>query len=393
MDAGECTPPSSDVEQQVPVVEAPAALKALSELGELRGVDVTAVTRLDDMMQFDDGGASADEKAARWRALGRAVPGFADQATRRATAWVRFAAQQRAAEAARRRRAEAREADWQRLEALLGLSRAVTTAQKLRWGTAFVKTYGATAAENPHVDAVSGFVDPKAGVGWVRIEGGSFSMGSKDGEDDEKPVRAVNVPTFEIAKVEVTVAQYGACVGAGECTPPNRDGEQCNWGKPGRDGHPVNCVDWNQARQYARWVGGRLPSEAEWEYAARSGGRDQMYPWGDEKATCERAVMDDGGNGCGKNGTSPVCSKREGHSAQGLCDTAGNVWEWVEDVYGGHGDAPSDGSAQRAGGGNRVRRGGSWWDNARFLRAAYRDRYAPTNRYADVGFRPARSKP
>ena len=235
----------------------------------------------------------------------------------------------------------------------------------------------------------------KAGVTWVRIAGGSFRMGSADGDDDEKPPHRVTVATFEIAKSEVTIAQYRACVDAGACTAPGTGTAfgECNWDRRGRDDHPVNCVDWNQAQAFATWVGGRLPTEAEWEYAARSGGRNQTYPWGDEKATCERAVMDDGsGNGCGLGDkTGAVCSKPRGHSARGLCDLAGNVWEWVEDVYvDSYIGAPADGSGRRAGGARRVVRGGSWYINARFVRAAIRTRLTPTNRFAYVGFRPAR---
>ncbi|MBI5244538.1 MAG: SUMF1/EgtB/PvdO family nonheme iron enzyme [Elusimicrobia bacterium] len=92
-----------------------------------------------------------------------------------------------------------------------------------------------------------------------------------------------------MAKTEVTVAQYKACVDTGACAAPDTGGS-CNWGVSGRESHPVNCVDWNQAKAFSEWADGRLPSEAEWEYAARSAGKDRKYPWGDEQATCARAV-------------------------------------------------------------------------------------------------------
>ena len=241
--------------------------------------------------------------------------------------------------------------------------------------------------------------------GWCLIPGGSFNMGSNDGDDDERPVHSVTVRTFEMSKTAVTFRQYRACVSAGGCTPAHVDDGTCwiwngsKW-EQGRlpssfqgDEQPVVCVDWDQAQAYARWAGGRLPTEAEWEYAARSGGRDWKYPWGNENATCERAVMDDGGNGCGRNSTWPVCSKPRGNTTQGLCDMAGNVWEWVQDWYhDSYNGAPTDGSAwERPTGSYRVSRGGSWVSSARFVRAANRNDFLPGDRNCNVGFRLARS--
>ncbi len=249
-----------------------------------------------------------------------------------------------------------------------------------------------------------------AGVEWVRIPGGSFNMGSEDEDswDSEQPVHRVTVPTFEMAKTQVTVEQYKACVDAGACTAPDT-GDYCNWGQSDRGKHPINCVNWHQAQAYAKWAGGRLPTEAEWEYAARSGGRDWKYPWGDENATCERAVMYDGGFGCGRESTWPVCSKPRGNTTQGLCDMAGNVWEWVQDWFHySYQGAPTDGSAwEKPTGPVVLFRGGSWYLGARWVRAAERggnwnriSRYVgedsrappqPGYRSADVGFRLARS--
>ena len=248
----------------------------------------------------------------------------------------------------------------------------------------------AKAAINTHRSAEA---TGKGGIDWVKIPGGTFQMGSTE-SSDEQPVHRVRVKAFELARTEVTVAQYRACVEAGACTTP-KTGGGCNWGKSDRADHPVNCVDWSQARAFSRWAGGRLPTEAEWEYAARSGGRDQRYPWGNEKASCRRAIMNDGGLGCGKKQTWPVCSKASGNSAHGLCDLAGNVWEWVEDWY--HGDykgAPSDASAWTSpAGSSRVVRGGGWRYDASNCRAALRDRLGPGYRYDYLGFRPARSIP
>ncbi len=183
---------------------------------------------------------------------------------------------------------------------------------------------------------------------WVALAAGSFLMGREEGVGT--PQRTVNVSGFELTRSEVTTAQYAPCVEAGVCQPPVPN-TQVNWTEtgpmPGRENHPANGLDWYMARTFCAWVGGRLPSEAEWEYAATSEGQSILYPWGDELPTCEHAVMrEDAVNGCGANTTGDVCSKPGGLSAQGLCDLAGNVYEWVEDDYHRfYQDGPADGSA------------------------------------------------
>jgi len=239
--------------------------------------------------------------------------------------------------------------------------------------------------------------DPQAGkpgvpVEWVSITGGKFKMGTDDIDyRDAKPIHEVAIKTFEMSKTPVTVEQYAECVNQGQCTEP-RGNDYCNWGKTGRQLHPVNCVNWEQANQYAKFKGARLPSESEWEYAARSAGKDRKYPWGDEEATCERAVISQGGDGCGKNSTWPVCSKPQGNTEQGLCDMAGNVWQWVQDRYqSSYANAPTEGSAFEASGSLRVLRGGSWNLDAKFARSAYRLPDDPGARDALLGLRLARS--
>ena len=248
----------------------------------------------------------------------------------------------------------------------------------------------------------------RAGIEWVTISGGEFKMGSGSGDGDERPVHRVRVGTFEMAKTEVTFAQYRECVEAGACTSAHVSDGTCYLGvKTGgveqgklpaslqRDNQPVVCIDWEQARSFSEWIGGRLPSEAEWEYAARSAGKDWKYPWGDAVATCKLAVMYGGGPnwGCGRDISWPVCSKTAGNTAQGLCDMAGNVWEWTQDWYHGSYDgAPSDGSAWESPAGSfRVFRGVSWFVVAGLLRAAIRGIGVPGLRYRLLGLRPVRS--
>ena len=274
---------------------------------------------------------------------------------------------------------------------------------------------------------------------WVQIAGGTFKMGSASGgrgsyakrpdykssaagalhvlkvrrsqrrlwritrryERDERPVHTVRVGSFELMQSEVTVGQYRQCVEAGACTAPDAydpsEGgvdKYCNWGQSGREDHPVNCVDWDQAQSFASWAGGRLPTEAEWEYAARSGGESWPYPWGNEEPTCSLAIMIGGGSwGCGQDGTWPVCSKPAGSSSQGVCDLSGNVWEGVQDTHqDSYRGAPDDGTAWEDGVW-RVNRGGSWFDTAAELRASCRDAEDPSHRSFSMGFRLARDAP
>jgi len=100
---------------------------------------------------------------------------------------------------------------------------------------------------------------------------------------------------IDFTRSEVTVAQYGACVKAGNCSTPDTGG-RCNWSVNGRDNHPINCVDWNQATAFCEWAGGRLPTEDEW-YAEASNGGKREYTWGDKAPTCDYAVMSQGGVG------------------------------------------------------------------------------------------------
>lgn len=243
---------------------------------------------------------------------------------------------------------------------------------------------------------------PKNLISWVKIPGGKFTMGS--GKDDEAPAHAVTIKSFSMAKTLVTNKQYKACVDAGACAQAHvRDGtcfvhDVKRWVETREpdsflgDDQPVVCVDWEQAEAFSKWVGGRLPSEAQWEYAARSAGKNWAYPWGDAQASCETAVISEGGPGCGNSSTWPVCSKPKGNTAQGLCDMAGNAWEWTGDGYhASYEGAPADGSAwDNPDVNRRVDRGGSWFFGSDFARSAFRDRTEPGLRTCTLSFRPVR---
>jgi formylglycine-generating enzyme required for sulfatase activity len=176
-------------------------------------------------------------------------------------------------------------------------------------------------------------------------------------------------------RTEVTVAAYKGCADAGKCATPGTD-TYCNWGKDGKSNHPINCVSWNDAMAYCLWAGKRLPTETEWEYAAR-GTEGREYPWGSAGPTIQLCWHL-------SDGTCAVGSYPSGNTPQGLVDMAGNVWEWTASNDCPY---PSENCANAA----RVNRGGSWYnDDTRAFYGAFRDSDEPASRDASVGFRCAR---
>lgn len=228
---------------------------------------------------------------------------------------------------------------------------------------------------------------------WIPIDAGRYDMGN---EVLASPVHIVELPAFEMKRTEVTVAEYAACVNAGVCTVPVIEQGNCNWNIQGSENHPVNCVLWEQATTFCSWYGGRLPSESEWEYAARSQGTPFTYPWGKEYPSCYLTVMVDeaGVSGCGKNRTWPVCSKPYGNTGQGLCDMGGNVTEWVQDHFhlDYNGEPPIDGSAwEEVGLFRRVLRGAAYTANDAYaFNVANRGNSADSITQDNIGFRCAR---
>ena len=143
----------------------------------------------------------------------------------------------------------------------------------------------------------------------------------------------------ELTRTEVTVAQYRACLAAKACTPPVGFGD-CNWTHTDREDHPVNCITRKQADEACTWAGGRLPTETEWLAEASNAGT-RVYPWGNDEPTCDHAGTK---TDCSQASTTPVCSQPKGQSVSGLCDMAGNVFEWMDTAVGS----------------TRILRGGAW---------------------------------
>jgi formylglycine-generating enzyme required for sulfatase activity len=245
------------------------------------------------------------------------------------------------------------------------------------------------------------WVNPVDNAVYLYVPPGEFLMGSaKDDPDaggDEKPQHTVYLDDYWIMQTEVTSAQYQQCVEAGQCKAPDTGGN-CTYAT--RADHPINCVSWNDALAYCRWVGGRLPTEAEWEKAAR-GTDGRKYPWGNRNPvgdllnSCDRnctyywkdTSIDDG-----YAETAPVGTYPKGTSPYGALDMVGNVWEWTSSLYKLYPYRADDGRENLAAAGSRVVRGGSWNLNQREVRAARRSGLSPVTLLASIGFRCALSR-
>ena len=259
------------------------------------------------------------------------------------------------------------------------------------------------------IPVFSGYVEDQKND-MALIPAGEFQMGSE--EDDEKPIHTVYLDAFYIDKYEVTNAQYRLFVEATGHREPEGygyiDGKWVDGFKPWQDSnfngdkHPVVCVSWEDAKAYCHWAGKRLPTEAEWEKAARVGLLGKKYPWGDERApgelvgnfsdkTTETAFVSRNYIPSYNDGyiyTSPVGSFKP--NGYGLYDMAGNVWECCSDWYDKnyYSNSPIKNPKGADSGVYRVLRGGSWFSLlGRDLTLSYRYFYLPTNRIALVGFR------
>jgi sulfatase modifying factor 1 len=241
-------------------------------------------------------------------------------------------------------------------------------------------------------------INPIDGAALVLVPAGSFKMGAdpqisyvicteyrddcqQDDFIDEQPVHTVSLDAFWIYKTEVTNRMYRACVESGGCVLPAftdffNDGPFLE--------HPVVYVSWYAASDYCSWAGGRLPTEAEWEKAAR-GDDDRMFPWGDDAADCPHANLD----GCSPEMTMPVGSLAAGASPYGVLDLSGNAAEWVADWY----DqkyyllSPAENPQGPGNGELKVIRGGSWKNPGVGLRVTNRGANYPEIFSTGIGFR------
>ncbi len=265
-------------------------------------------------------------------------------------------------------------------------------ASKLKQAT----TTKPTCASDQHFE--QGQCIPKIKNNMALVPKGPFTMGFNGSDEDiqdERPSRQVSLDAFWIDIYEVSVGQYRACVDTGACTTPvktHQHHEAYNWDASGRGSHPINGVTWSQAKSYCAWKNKDLPTEAQWEKAAR-GTSAAPYPWGEAPPDCRRAMMDWGGDGCGKHSTAPVESMPEGKSPYGVHHMAGNVWEWTLDVYrpDGYYGLPDRNPTVTAGGGQRVLRGGGWYSDPDDLRTTNRYAVAPAVARSHFGFRCTRS--
>jgi len=226
----------------------------------------------------------------------------------------------------------------------------------------------------------------------VVIPAGEFAMGSDKHRREEQPVHPVIIEqAFGLGRYEVTLGEWGACVKAGAC---RYSPENLTSGDPAL---PVGDVSWDDAQAYLRWLSEktgfeyRLPSEAEWEYAARAGS-DTVFWWGDDIGQ-SRANCKDCGSAWAEKGPAPVGSFEP--NPFGLHDVHGNLWEWTADCWNtSYKNAPADGRAWTKGDCiARVLRGGAWHLDAEYMRAARRSKYDRDVRYYLNGFRVARTLP
>jgi formylglycine-generating enzyme required for sulfatase activity len=232
----------------------------------------------------------------------------------------------------------------------------------------------------PAATAGETWTHPLEGVPYIFLPGGEVVLGS-DTDDptrvSEKPQHDVQVGALWMRQTEVTNAQYQLCVTQGACQPPNNN----FWQEAALAGHPVTYISWQQAIAYTRWAGGRLPTEAEWEYGCQ-GPTEQEYPWGDAEPTVKLSNYAEN-----MGGTVPVGSYLDGASPFGLLDMSGNVWEWTSSLDQPYPYVADDGREDLDANGLRIGRGGSFGFSEANLRCSTRASFHPAWQLPHLGLR------
>lgn len=256
-------------------------------------------------------------------------------------------------------------------------------------------TTGGAALPGGQAEAKGGAPAPAAGscpAGMISIPGGSFQMGSKS---DAPPVHPVTLAPYCMDRTEVTVKAYRECWSASACSPPIRlpadESESqlagCNW-EDDRQEHPINCVTFEQAVSFCLFVDGRLPTEAEWEFAAR-GTDGRVFPWGNKAPGKKQLLWEPTHK---DHGTVAVGSFPAGASPFGLLDMAGSVHEWTADWFGEYQTGAATDPKGPASGDAHPARGGGWaTSGAANVQATHRVRFPPATRRDDLGFRCVRA--
>jgi serine/threonine-protein kinase len=249
-------------------------------------------------------------------------------------------------------------------------------------------------ATSPSLSPTPEIIDDK-GIPMRLVPAGEFIMGSDRDSDTGNPAHRVSLEAFYMDKYEVTNAHYQACATAGVCEPPQyvkSDFRASYYGNEEFDNYPVIYVDWNMAKTYCEtWRGARLPTEAEWEKAAR-GTDERSYPWGEE-ISCDKANYDgdDSYNSFCVGETAEVGQYESGKSPYGLYDMAGNVFEWTSSIHASYPYDAMDGREALNRGGDRVIRGGAWSEDPNDQQVFYRSWIGPNLSESAIGFRCAKA--